>query len=214
MNSENKSVYGIFINKNNGKKLVYYPCPKNANSSAKLFFAKHLGVDSQFIFISDNIPQNKQTIDDFNNKENLINFLPSKQPFSEVNNVDIKCCIIRDPVKRFISAYKNRILFHKDREFKDHHIDRILEKLEEGNFENRHFLPQNYFLGKNIDYYNFTADVEKIDIFQNKVNDFFDKTITFPKIQTGGKEFEISLSNNQITKIKKIYKEDYDFLKI
>ena len=63
MNSENKSVYGIFINKNNGKKLVYYPCPKNANSSAKLFFAKHLGVDSQFIFISDNIPQNKQTIE-------------------------------------------------------------------------------------------------------------------------------------------------------
>ena len=46
------------------------------------------------------------------------------------------------------------------------------------------------------------------------MNDFFDKTITFPKIQTGGKEFEISLSNNQITKIKKIYKEDYDFLKI
>ena len=32
------SYYAIFENKTNGKKLIYYPCPKNANTSAKLFF--------------------------------------------------------------------------------------------------------------------------------------------------------------------------------
>ena len=84
MNSENKSVYGIFINKNNGKKLVYYPCPKNANSSAKLFFAKHLGVDSQFIFISDNINFREKIKFDFGSSSMMA--LPAKitQHFAKV----------------------------------------------------------------------------------------------------------------------------------
>ena len=41
------SLYGIFKNKDN-KTLVYYPVPKNANSSAKYFLAKHCGVDKNF----------------------------------------------------------------------------------------------------------------------------------------------------------------------
>ena len=44
-----KIKYGIFKNKKTNKTLVYYPCPKNANTSAKLFFAKHLGIDKRII---------------------------------------------------------------------------------------------------------------------------------------------------------------------
>ena len=47
-------------NKKNGKKLVYYPCPKNAHTSAMLFFVKHLGLESKFVFIGDKIPKYKQ----------------------------------------------------------------------------------------------------------------------------------------------------------
>ena len=35
------SFSAIFQNRNTGRKLVYYPVAKNANSSAKLFFLKH-----------------------------------------------------------------------------------------------------------------------------------------------------------------------------
>ena len=110
------SKYGIFKNAK-GKTLVYYPCPKNANSSAKLFFTKHLGIDNQFLFLSDQIPENKLTNDKFSYKYNLVGFLPAKQKFTTMPKEYIKCCIVRDPVKRFLSAYKNRVVYHRDKHF-------------------------------------------------------------------------------------------------
>ena len=176
-----------------------------------MFFAKHLNVDHQYLFLGDQIPQADQTAEDYDGKQNIIKLIPSKQPF-EKKNVDIKCCLIRDPIKRFISAYKNRILFHRDIQFKDHSIDMILEKLEDNNFENKHFLPQTYFLGHDLDYYTFWSTTDNIAIFVEKVNDFFNRKIDFPKIQTGGGNFKISLSSSQLKKIEKIYINDFKFI--
>ena len=52
------SKYIIFENKK-GESLVYYPCAKNANSSAILFFLKHLGLEKKFYFLEDEIPRHK-----------------------------------------------------------------------------------------------------------------------------------------------------------
>ena len=205
------STYAVFTNKTTKKKLIYYPCPKNANTSAKMFFAKHLNIDKHYLFLGDQIPQADQIDEDYEGKKNIISIIPSKQPF-EKKNVDIKCCIVRDPIKRFISAYKNRILFHRDVQFKDHSIDMILDKLEINNFENKHFLPQSYFLGNDLNYYSFWSTTENIGIFVEKVNDFFERKIDFPKIQTGGGNFQINLSNVQIKKIEKIYIKDFKLI--
>jgi len=205
------SSYGIFENKEKTKKLVFYPCPKNANSSAKLFFARHLDIDQNFTFIGDEIPRFLQKKNDFKNKKNIVNFLPTKQPFIEVD-VDVKCCITRDPIKRFISAYKNRILYHKDEHFGDHSVDMIIDKLEDNEFENKHFLPQTYFLGKDLNYYDFYADISNIKLFEENVNNFFNKKVTFPKLQTGGKQFDLELTNSQTKKIKNIYINDFNFM--
>ena len=69
------------------------------------------------------------------NKVNLITLFPAYEKFGKVNS-DFKCCIIRNPIKRFISAYKNRILYHRDKAFRDFSIDRILEKLLNNSFDN------------------------------------------------------------------------------
>ena len=190
MSKNNNSDYAIFENKTNGKKLVYYPCPKNANTSAKLFFAKHVGIEDKFIFLSDKIPQYKQSRNLFQKEKkiNIVSFLPSKQKLKKVL-ADEKCCLIRHPIKRFISAYNNRILYHKDKQFNDHSVDMIIEKLENNLFENKHFLPQTYFLGNDLKYYTIVANTENIYEFEKKVNSFFEKRIKFPKIQTGGNKF-------------------------
>ena len=96
-------------------------------------------------------------------KNNLIHFLPTKQKFIKIN-ADIKCCLIRNPIERFISSYKNRILYHKDTKFYNHSIDMILDKLEAGFFENLHFLPQNFFLGDNLNYFQIYADIKNIQL--------------------------------------------------
>ena len=205
------SKYAVFTNKTSNKKLTYYPCPKNANTSAKMFFAKHLNVDKDFLFLGDSIPQIEQTPDHYGGKQNIIGIIPSKQPFEKIN-VDIKCCIVRDPIKRFISAYKNRILYHRDIQFKDHSVDMILEKLENNNFENRHFLPQVYFLGEDLSYYTFWSTTENLSFFVEQVNDFFSRKINFPKIQTGGSDIKIKLTKSQISKIEKIYAKDFKLI--
>ena len=209
----NKQIaYAIFQNKNTGRKLVYYPVAKNANSSAKLFFLKHLKIDKNYYFLSDKVPEYKVNEDskykNLDKKYNLVNFLPSYTPFEKID-VDEKCCIIRDPIKRFVSAYKNRVLFHKDFGFRNLNINEIIEKLENNSFDNRHFLPQSYWLGSDLRYFTIVSNVSNMATFINGVNNFFQNKVEFPRIQTGGADENITLTDSQIIKLKKIYSSDY-----
>jgi len=210
-----KITYAIFQNRNTGKKLVYYPVAKNANSSAKLFFLKHLKLDKNYYFLSDKVPEYKINEDskykNLDKKYNLVNFLPSYTPFQKMD-VDEKCCIVRDPLKRFISAYKNRVLFHKDVGFQNLNINEIIEKMENNSFDNRHFLPQSYWLGNNLKYFTIVSNISNMETFINGVNNFFQNKVDFPRIQTGGTNENIGLTDNQITKLNKIYSSDYDLI--
>ena len=212
----NKQItYAIFQNKNTGRKLVYYPVAKNANSSAKLFFLKHLKIDKNYYFLSDKVPEYKvnenSKYKNLDKKYNLVNFLPSYTPFEKID-VDEKCCIIRDPIKRFVSAYKNRVLFHKDFGFRNLNINEIIEKLENNSFDNRHFLPQSYWLGSDLRYFTIVSNVSNMATFINGVNNFFQNKVEFPRIQTGGADENITLTDSQIIKLKKIYSSDYDLI--
>ena len=86
----NKEItYAVFQNKKTGKKLVYYPVAKNANSSAKLFFLKHLKIDKNYYFLADKVPEYKLNSDlkykNLDKKYNLVNFLPSYNPFKKID---------------------------------------------------------------------------------------------------------------------------------
>jgi len=210
-----KITYAIFQNRNTGRKLVYYPVAKNANSSAKLFFLKHLKMDKNYYFLSDKVPEYKvnegSKYKNLDKKYNLVNFLPSYTPFEKID-VDEKCCIIRNPIKRFISAYKNRILYHKDFGFRNLNINEIIEKLENNSFDNRHFLPQSYWLGSDLRYFTIVSNISNMETFINGVNNFFQNKVEFPRIQTGGADENITLIDSQIIKLKKIYSSDYDLI--
>ena len=81
----NNSYYPRF--KNNKKQfLVYYPCKKNANSSAKLFFMRHIGFEEKVYFIEDDVPRYQKHLylekkTQFKNKVNLIKIFPISQKF-------------------------------------------------------------------------------------------------------------------------------------
>ena len=210
-----ESDYVIFKNHRTKKKLVYYPVAKNANTSVKFFFIRHLGLEDKFYYVED-IPRFKHTKEmyaKFADKHNLINFLPSYTSFKKIS-ADIKCCIVRDPVKRFISTYTNRILFHRDKKFENYSINEILESLENSNFDNKHFLPQSYWLGHDLSYFTFYSFTNDIENFVKQINNFFDQVREFPILQTGGNKNLLKLSNEQKIKIKKIYASDYELLKI
>ena len=207
--------YAVFTNKKSSKKLVYYPVAKNANTSVKLFLIRHLGIEDRFFYIED-IPRyqhTKKMYEKYSGKFNLISFLPPYTPFKSIN-VDIKCCLVRDPIKRFISTYNNRILFHKDEEFFNFSIDKTIEYLENSKIYNKHFLPQSYWLGHDLSYYTFYSYTNEPSLFIERINKFFDQKKDFPKLQTGGNKNKSVLSDQQIKKLKKIYKSDFDLLKL
>jgi len=212
------STYPIFKNKKN-ETLVFYSCPKNANTSAKLFFAKHLGIEDNFYFIQDEIPKFKYNesskrvseIKKLKKKTNLVNIWPNHQKFAKVE-ATYKCCIIRNPIERFLSAYRNRIIFHRDVNFFNFSVDSVINSLLNNDFQNKHFLPQCFYLGNDLSYYNFCVNINKIKDFEKYVNNFFGTSYIFPKLQTGGNEEKIKLNKNQIEKIRLIYKKDFDIL--
>ena len=205
----------LIITNRNKRRLVFYPVAKNANTSVRLFLIKHLSLENRFYFTEDSIPAHKLNITDLENYKNqhsVTQFLPPYTKFRTIS-VEEKACLIREPIERFVSAYKNRILFHKDENFKNHSIDEILEKLENQLFENKHFLPQTYWLGNDLNYFTIKANIKNLESFIRSINNFFMKEIEFPKLQTGGKEFLIDLKHDHKEKIKKIYSSDYDLVK-
>lgn len=208
-----RSNYLIFRNSKQ-ETLVYYNCPKNANSSAKHFFMSHLGVIDQFKFLSDDIPQFKQTRSMYADKPDLINALPSKQPFAEFGReIDYKICLTREPVSRFLSAYSNRVVWHQDKQFGGLSIDEVLDRLLHGDFSNGHFLPQTYFLGHDLGYYDLACDIKELNKFESFVNNFFNKNAPFPHIQKKAGEVALTLNKQQINLIHKIYESDIELLK-
>ena len=205
------AVYPVFRSQKSDEKLAFYPVKKNANTSSKLFFASHLGIEDKFFFIEDQMPRFKQTKkihDSFKNKSNLINLYEGKYEF-QIISIDYKSCIVREPLERFVSAYKNRVLFHKDKDFNNHSVSEVIAKLENGNIENKHFLPQSFFLGNDLGYFDIVGSLSNIKSFEDKINDFFGQKKIFPKLQTGGKEQQLSLSPENKKRIIKIYSDDY-----
>ena len=60
--------------------------------------------------------------------------------------------------------------------------------------------------------WNIKANIKNLSPFINAINNFFLKTVEFPKVQSGGKEFNIDLNLSQKDKIRKIYASDYDLV--
>ena len=203
------SNYAIFTNMQK-KSLVFYPVPKNANSSAKYFLIKHCGLEDKFKTPKDlnNVNQisiNNNLSKDDKIKPTISSFIPSKQKFARVH-ADFKACILRDPINRFISAYTNRVLYRKDPGFFEHSVDMVIEKLKEGKFENKHFLPQTYFLGKNLSYFNIICCMNSLNVFENEINSFFNNNIKFPWVET--QSSSLDLSKKQLSDLNYIYEED------
>ena len=60
-----------------------------------------------------------------------------------------------------------------------------------------------------MSYFDIVGNLSYIKSFEDKINSFFGQKKIFPKLQTGGKEQQLSLSQENKKRIKKIYSDDY-----
>ncbi|WP_140849439.1 sulfotransferase family 2 domain-containing protein [Paracoccus sp. FO-3] len=144
-----------------------------------------------------------------------------------------RVCVVRDPIKRFLSSYSNRVCFHKELG-KEHlspkaisagaepdpDLEVFVEKLEIYREHSRsiraHTDPHVFYLGGDRDYYSKIYQMSDLDDLVLDLSARSGIDLELPHKQAGGPKISVdSLSSNAIEKIKKFYDEDYqsyDFL--
>ena len=199
LDTDNKTVVSAYrlFQRPDGKNLVFYPVPKNANSSFKKLFVELLSIEKDYLFLDDDIPMHQKKLYQLNSNKNswLWSFLPPKPRFTIIPSSlnAIKVAVIRDPIERFLSAYNNRLRWHKDIDFYNLSIKDVIKKLKENSFDNQHFLPQTFFLGNNPNYFNYISKMPSIDGLVDYINQFFGKNLKIKKLQTNHGENPMTL---------------------
>lgn len=199
-------------------KLFYADVPKVACSSVKrMFFEIENGIPFPVL------------------KANGVNwhihvFYPGwlRQDFPEGQIANFRrLAIVRDPIKRFLSAYGNRVVFHK--EASKQHVSKLGRfntpkadpELDEfiDNFEKYrqipsivwHTRPTVDFLGFEPSYFHGLYGIHQMDEFVADVSNLVGKPVEVGRHQTGGPKFSKGdLTAKQLTKLEKYYKADYD----
>lgn len=134
-------------------------------------------------------------------------------------------CIKRDPVKRFISCYRDKVLLegrcsvsvddlldHYDEVVRQHNKPHHYMWDQKTSYIKFHFDPQTSHFGNSVDYFDNVFDISEIG---TGVKQFLESKwkIELPDIHarsTKGVVPELNLSVEQIDKIKKFYQVDYE----
>lgn len=122
-------------------------------------------------------------------------------------------CVVRDPVKRFLSAYGNRVVFHNDLNVdRPPPLDEFVERLDEYRQVpsiKRHFAPMHRFLGIWPGFYDRIFDISELAQLTEYCAQH-GAPLTIPHAQTGGPKIPGSELTAAIrNKVMSFYRRDY-----
>jgi hypothetical protein len=198
--------------------LFYIPIPKVACTSIKLMFFE---LESGFPFKGYTVNGKKRHIHEYY-RSGLWENVPHKR----VANFQ-RVTLVRDPVDRFISAYSNRVVHHKELSsektgpnFKnkglehnpgiDLFIDRFDDYYNASGSIFHHMRPMVDFLGEDASYFSKVYSIEELNKFVIDISEHMGVDLTIGRHQTGGPKLKKeNLTETQLIKIKSFYKNDY-----
>lgn len=152
----------------------------------------------------------------------------------EISGCERRFIVIRDPVKRFLSAYGNRVTYHAELSegyIKNTHPD-IYNEIPVFNpglgqfIENlnvylkvpaiyHHVRPMGDFLnGEDLSFFTDVFKIENIKDYSDVLSDVYQKDVKFDRLQAGGKKPHLKdLSRQQLQLLINFYRKDYELLK-
>ena len=154
----------------------------------------------------------------------------NKKKKSTIDQCERRFVVIRDPVKRFLSAYGNRVTFYHELSKKKvpeeiHHLipffdptlDQFIEYFD--SYLNQrsifhHVRPISEFMkGEDLSYFSDIYKLEDLPYFESELCSLFGREVSFGREQTGGQKFSLKdLNKNQMEKLLRYYEQDYKLL--
>lgn len=204
-------------------KIAFAAIPKTACSSLKHLFFQ---LENKFEF---------QTFRANGKAHNIHTFYPSRYFERGYKTSDFdeyfRFLIVRDPVKRFLSAYSNRVLHYNNLAkwelspaalaagaTPNPDLPTFIEKLElyrthSGHIQHHTDLVGD-FTGPSLDWFDAVWPIERMGDCAQKLTEIVGRPIAIPHEQTGGKKFFVTdLTPAQLNKVVNFYREDYALLK-
>lgn len=156
----------------------------------------------------------------------------------KVNKGDLATCdnrflVFRDPIKKFISAYMNRVHYHK--ELSENYISNLkkidsttipifnpgigqfiqfLDVYESVPSINWHVKPFVSFLTESLEFFTHVYKIEDLACMEDDLSAILGTKVVFSRQQSGGKRLTLKdLNSNQIEFLFDYYKDDYKLLK-
>ena len=195
----------------NGVNVGFKYIPKVAGTSVKLMMLEAAGIDWS------NSPAIVWDMDWKTRKKHPLNRKQAafwKQATNQ-RPADVMFTIVRDPVKRFISGYTNRVLFYqKNNNMSFQQFVDIAPNWGTNSDIRRHMRTMTSIIGKDPGIYDHVFSIDQVD---TKVRQFLKeisgREISITRRQTGGNHHQkdIVLTPEQKEKIQNIYADDYKY---
>lgn len=200
-------------------KVAYIPAPKVACTSLKMMFYR---IENGKDFISSVRNSKGYYIHSYYFSNPF-----SGTPFQRIQGYS-RICVARDPIKRFLSSYSNRVCFHKEltanrlsKEAVDSgaipnpNLEEFVDRLEiyrKHSWSIQHHTdPQVNFLGSDKNYYSKVYQMNELEQLRADLSALAGEELELPHLQSGGPKIGIdSLSSNAVEKLKKFYAKDYE----
>ena len=212
-------------------KLAYQPAPKLGTTSLFYWLFEIL---KKFEYINTNISTDRREWF-YQQKNHIVENLDISK-FDATNDY-FKFCVIRDPVKRFISAYRNRVVAHGELDVTKKRVKSLMADGFKANpdintlvenikiYQNavptirHHTLPMVDFIGRNPNIYTRIFYVDEMDQLRESIIQHckqigvgidLESIPEIPRKQNAGPKLGINvLSNKSVDLLLDYYKEDY-----
>ncbi|MEO0449993.1 MAG: sulfotransferase family 2 domain-containing protein [Pseudomonadota bacterium] len=199
---------------------AFYNAPKNAGTTIRMWIKYN---------------EDQNALGDLQQLKGYYNLAPFGAPkgwirnivgpnrfFQRRDDVNLRWCVKRDPLARFVSAYRDKILNEKIANWT---VDETIELLENGRMQKiaesdanlnllaAHFVPQYVWLGTDTAYYSHVFDITEMAA----VKEFCEKVVfnrPLPDLhardQSKSKTQSVTLPDEQIVRIRKVFAKDYE----
>ena len=193
--------------------IAYVPVPKNACTSIKTALFE---LENGFEFRPYQINGTHFHIHNFHKSyESKLNL----QVDADFLKHGFRFCVVRDPIERIISCYRNRVKKHgelKGTEFEKriNNVIEFAEALDEISDAvpsiRHHAEKQTSFLGKSPEVYTNIYNFRNLSKIAADLMEFCGSTITLPHLQKAGGDDDIEMTDSVRHGIQDRYSEDYD----